>query len=291
MLSLFPVPQKSEMALSSSVEEQQFKENIGSVRCVSDGQVWFRTGSTAASRIGEAVDTSVVDRLVRGIEHLDLVGSTCGGCGEDDIIVSHIAIHWRTDPCSILIIFDAVNTICQMRDRDGGPVSVGSLQESNLNVARIVRSRDKLPTDLTIVPGVGIHIAIWLIVQNELIQGTLVKIQVIGIVAAPGITVLTTVGHNHIKRCPVILVSYPASITTEWLVLRAVVDACAIIANGHLHPASAVQAIAEHTNIIDILGCNWAREHRRVIARIVLYVKGDNVLRVQVSLWNTTATI
>src|ERR1019366_4658816 len=145
-----------------------------------------------------------------------------------------------------------------MRHGDRRPIGIGTLQETNLDITCIAWRRNEFPGDMAIIPVVGIHITNRLTIQDKLIERRLGEIQVIGIVAAPGVSILTAIRHNHVERGPIIFVCNPTSIAAERLVLRTIIDTCTIIANVYLDPASAIETIVEQPNLACILRRDWS---------------------------------
>lgn len=145
----------------------------------------------------------------------------------DNEILPHVAVQRCRDPDAILEVLHAVNTIGQVVNGDGGPVRIGALQETNRDISSIGWRRNELPGNLSVIPCIRVHVADSLTIQDKLIQRILGQIHMVRVIAAPGVPILTAIGHKHRQGCAIILVSNPASIVAEGLIGRAIIGACA----------------------------------------------------------------
>jgi hypothetical protein len=82
------------------------------------------------------------------------------------------------------------------------------LQESDLDVAGVVRGGDERPGDLAVVPVVE-EVADRLAAALEAVDGGRHQVEVERVVAAPGVRVAAGVGDDHVEGGAVVLVLGP----------------------------------------------------------------------------------
>jgi len=97
----------------------------------------------------------------------------------------------------------------QVVDNDGRPPDLRAVYEGNLDIAGIVRRSNELPGYVAVAPVRGVHIADGLPILDELVQGGFGQVDVIAIVAAPGVAVVAAIGDDHVKGCAVVGVGDP----------------------------------------------------------------------------------
>ena len=110
------------------------------------------------------------------------------------------------------------------------------------------------------------------------------------VVLAPRVAVVAAVGDHEVERGPVVLVGNEGPVPAERLVRRTVVGPGAEVADGDLHPAAAVQPVVEHAELARVRGRDRPGQVR-VVARRVLHVQGEEILRVQRRLRQPAAAV
>jgi len=181
-----------------------------------------------------------------------------------------------------------------MSDGNRRPISICAVEETDVDIARIIGRRLEIPADLPVVPVIGVHIAGGDAVQKIVTQRRLCLVKMIWIVAAPGVFVLATVRNDEIElRASELVWNPPEAAAAERLVLIAIVRALAVASHRNVHPPAAVQSVVPHTDIGGVRpsGGDGSRQCKGVVAWIVLDVERNEVLRVDVGLRHTASAI
>ena len=173
-----------------------------------------------------------------------------------------------------------MDAVRQARDGDGRPPPLGVLQEPDLDVAGVVGRGHERPGHAAVVPVARVQVPDGDAVLDEAVERGGGEVEVVGVVAAPGVGVAAAVGDEHREGRAVVRVADPGAVAAERLAGGAVVDAGAVVADRHPHPPAAVAPVVPQPDLVGQLRRERPRVEGVVPGRVV-DVEGDEVLRLE----------